>query len=267
MPRVGEIVDGGGDPGSFATQIGDQVRARRGESRSGIDRARQDARDGDGRQASTQQCPDPVDALDIGVSRWGEEPDSGNGSRTAAEGAELMVVCVEDYEAAVRILGRAEPYLGSRDLVNVTSGTEAQARRLAAWVDARGGRYLDGALMAHPEHVGKPETMLVYSGSHEVFARHERLLGQLGGATYLGPDPGTAALYDVAMLNFAWATLTGYLYSAALLRTAGVRATGTAPLLTHWMSATITSVVTDYAEQIDNGRYPGDEEWLDSTHH
>ncbi|MEV0075026.1 NAD(P)-dependent oxidoreductase [Nocardia neocaledoniensis] len=197
------------------------------------------------------------------VSRWGEEPDSGNGSRTAAEGAELMVVCVEDYEAAVRILGRAEPYLGSRDLVNVTSGTEAQARRLAAWVDARGGRYLDGALMAHPEHVGKPETMLVYSGSHEVFARHERLLGQLGGASYLGPDPGTAALYDVAMLNFAWATLTGYLYSAALLRTAGVRATGTAPLLTHWMSATITSVVTDYAEQIDNGRYPGDEEWLE----
>ncbi|WSY59493.1 hypothetical protein OH799_24915 [Nocardia sp. NBC_00881] len=120
--------------------------------------------------------------------------------------------------------------------------------------------------MAHPEHVGKPETVLVYSGSEELFAHHERLLGQLGSATYLGPDPGTAALYDVAVLNFAWATLIGYLYSAALLRTAEVRATTTTPLLNHWMSTTIASVIADYAQQIDNGRTPATRNGSNSTH-
>lgn len=182
---------------------------------------------------------------------------------TAVERAALVVVCVDDYAAATRVLHRAEPYLSSCDVVNLTSGTSAQAEELAGWVGERGARYLDGALMAHPEHVGKPETVLVYSGSAEAFVDHRRVLEQLGSATYLGADPGTAALYDVAMLNFAWATLLGYLYSAALLRSAEVRAATVAPLLNHWLSTTISSVITDYAHQIDEGAYPGDEEWLE----
>ncbi|MGK8524998.1 NAD(P)-dependent oxidoreductase [Nocardia asteroides] len=210
-------------------------------------------------------------ARDNAVTFWDEQDDPihprsiprAGSLHTALDGASVVFLCVDDYGTAARILGRAEQHITSRDLVNVTSGTGAQARQLAAWVARRGGRYLDGALMAHPEHVGKPETVLVYSGSEELFEHHEQLLGQLGSATFLGPDPGTAALYDVAMLNFAWATLIGYLYSAALLRTAEVRATTTAPLLNHWMSTTIASVIADYAEQIDNGRYPGDEEWLE----
>ncbi|MBF6337765.1 NAD(P)-dependent oxidoreductase [Nocardia abscessus] len=210
-------------------------------------------------------------AMDSAVTFWDEHGDTAHprsvlradSLHAALDGASLVVVCVDDYDAAARILGQAEQHIASRDVVNVTSGTGVQARQLATWVGERGGRYLDGALMAHPEHVGKPETVLVYSGSEELFAHHERLLGQLGSATYLGPDPGTAALYDLAMLNFAWATLIGYLYSAALLRTAEVRATTTTPLLNHWMSTTIASVIADYGQQIDNGRYPGDEEWLE----
>ncbi len=96
-------------------------------------------------------------------------------------------------------------------------------------MQTRGGHYLDGALMAHLEHVGQPETVLVYSGSHEVFQRHQGSLAHIGGATYLGPAPGTAALYDVAMLNFAWATLIGFLQTSALLGTAQVQDTTVAP--------------------------------------
>ncbi len=210
-------------------------------------------------------------AMHNAVTFWAEHDDGAHppsvsradAPHAALDGACLVVLCVDDYDAAAEILRRAERHIETRDVVNLTSGTGVQARELAAWVAERGGRYLDGALMAHPEHVGKPETVLVYSGSEELFAQHETLLGQLGGASYLGRDPGTAALYDLAMLNFAWATLIGYLYSAALLRTAEVRATTTAPLLNHWMSHTIASVIADYARQIDNRRYPGDEEWLE----
>ncbi|QFU88616.1 NAD(P)-dependent oxidoreductase [Amycolatopsis sp. YIM 10] len=168
---------------------------------------------------------------------------------------DLVLVCAEDYAAAEAAL--AEQPVG-RDVVNLTSGTSAQARELAAR-----GRYLDGALMAHPEHVGDPATIIVYSGSPEVFERHRERLGALGKAVYLGPDPGTAALYDLALLNLAWATLAGFVQTAALLGTAGIRAAEVAPMLTGWLAGTISEVATDYAGQLDRGRYPGDGEWLE----
>ncbi|REE97917.1 NAD(P)-dependent oxidoreductase [Thermomonospora umbrina] len=183
--------------------------------------------------------------------------------RGAFTGVSLVLLCVDEYDSAERILGQAEPYITGTDVVNVTSGTSTRAEELAAWVHSRGGHYLDGALMAHPEHVGKPETVLVYSGSLEVFERHEPSLKLLGGATYLGEAPGAAALYDVAMLNFAWATLIGFLQSVVLLGTARIRAGTVTPLLTHWLSTTVTDVIDDYARQVDERHYPGDEEWLE----
>jgi 3-hydroxyisobutyrate dehydrogenase-like beta-hydroxyacid dehydrogenase len=177
--------------------------------------------------------------------------------------APLVLVMAEDYAEARGLVGSVGGGIGGRDVVNLTSGTSEQAREMAAWVTAHGGRYLDGALMAHPEHVGRPDTVLVYSGAAEVYGRHEAVLRRLGSATYLGTDPGTAALYDLAMLNFAWATLIGFLQTAALLQTAQVAATTAAPLLTHWLTTTVTDVIEDYATQVDQGHYPGDEEWLE----
>ncbi|MDI5978835.1 NAD(P)-dependent oxidoreductase [Amycolatopsis magusensis] len=168
---------------------------------------------------------------------------------------DLVLVCADDYAAAEAALA-GQP--AGRDVVNLTSGTREQAARLATR-----GRYLDGALMAHPEHVGDPATVTVYSGSAEVFDRHRERLAAFGQAVYLGPDPGTAALYDLALLNLAWATLTGYLQTAALLGSAGVRAAEVSPLITGWLTGTVNQVITEYAGQIDEGRYPGDGEWLE----
>ena len=168
---------------------------------------------------------------------------------------DLVLLCVDDYAAAEAALAD-QP--GDRDVINLTSGTSAQATRLASR-----GRYLDGALMAHPEHVGDPATVIVYSGSEAVFERHRERLAAFGQAVYLGPDPGTAALYDLALLNLAWATLTGFIQTAALLGTAGIRVAEVTPMLTGWLAGTVSEVVTDYAGQIDRGRYPGDGEWLE----
>ncbi|QWF80036.1 imine reductase family protein [Amycolatopsis sp. CA-230715] len=178
------------------------------------------------------------------------------GAPESAPAGNLVVLCAEDYDALWRLLDR---FPDPDALVNLTSGTSEQARAAAS------GRteYLDGALMAHPEHVGDDGTVLVYSGSEEAFRRHEDLLSRLGRATYLGADAGTAALYDLAMLNFAWATLLGYLQTAALLGTAGVPARTLTPLLTHWLSTTIADVIADYGGQIDAKEYPGDGEWLE----
>jgi 3-hydroxyisobutyrate dehydrogenase-like beta-hydroxyacid dehydrogenase len=192
------------------------------------------------------------------VTVWGETTDA-----ERALDAALIVACAEDYDALWRLLGHDEQRLAGHDIVNLTSGTEADARSAAARLTGLGAGYLDGALMAHPEHVGEPHTVLVYSGSSAVFHRHESVLSALGSATYLGADAGTAALYDLAMLNFAWATLVGYLQSAALLGTDGVPAKTLTPLLTRWLRTTVAEVIEGYADQIDAGAYPGDGEWLE----
>lgn len=181
---------------------------------------------------------------------------------TLAEPA-LVVLCLDDYDGLTDMLDRHDKLLAGHDVVNLTSGTSAEAQAAAARFGAMSAKYLDGALMAHPEHVGDPETVLVYSGSAEVFQRNESVLARLGAATYLGPDAGTAALYDVAMLNFAWATLVGYLQTATILSTAEVRAESFTPMLTRWLSGTVVDVIKGYATQLDRGDYPGDEEWLE----
>ncbi|ASO18306.1 3-hydroxyisobutyrate dehydrogenase-like beta-hydroxyacid dehydrogenase [Actinoalloteichus hoggarensis] len=186
-------------------------------------------------------------------------------SWTSALGAApLVVLCVDDYDELRLILDEAGGHaLTAHDVVNLTSGTSEEADRAADRVAALGGRYLDGALMAHPEHVGDSATILVFSGSAEVFERRSAVLACFGSASYLGPAAGTAALYDVAMLGFAWSTLLGYLYTAVLLGTSGVPATTLTPLLTGWLTTTVVDVIEDYAGQVDARRYPGDEEWLE----
>ncbi|WP_017589980.1 NAD(P)-dependent oxidoreductase [Nocardiopsis ganjiahuensis] len=191
-----------------------------------------------------------------GVSRAGSAAE-------AFTASPLAVLCGDDYDHVHRVLETAEPHVSSVDVVNLTSGTGDQAEQVAAWLGARGVDYLDGALMAHPEHVGDPDTVLVLSGSRPVFDRHAAVLARLGSPTYLGSDPGAAALYDVAMLNFAWSTLLGFLETAALLGTAGVSATSVSPLLTRWLSGTVAEVITGYASQVDDRRYPGDQDWLE----
>ncbi|WP_308165891.1 NAD(P)-binding domain-containing protein [Actinomadura sp. NEAU-AAG7] len=207
-------------------------------------------------------------AADARVTVWDESaPGTSPGEglqpaeslRAALTDASLVLMCVDDYDASQRILTQAEPHLAA-DVVNLTSGTSAQAEQAAAGTRAR---YLDGALMGHPEHVGAPETVLVYSGSAEAFEHHRAVLDRLGGATYLGEAPGTASLYEVAMLNFAWATQLGFLHTAALLGTAQIPATTVAPLLIRWLSATVADVISDQARQIDDRDYPGDQEWLE----
>nr|WP_157554593.1 NAD(P)-binding domain-containing protein [Nocardia crassostreae] len=191
---------------------------------------------------------------------WPERATLADSAQAAVAAASVVLLFTDDFDTTARVFDRAEPYLAAHDVMNLTSGTDAHIRGLAARITERGGRFLDGALMGHPEHVGRSETVLVYSGSPDLFHAHRAMLETLGSATFLGSDPGTTTLYETAMLNFAWTTLTGYLYSAALLVTADIPATTTAPLLTHWMSTTIGPVIIDYARQIDDRRYPGDEE-------
>ncbi|WP_328990096.1 NAD(P)-binding domain-containing protein [Kribbella sp. NBC_01245] len=175
-------------------------------------------------------------------------------AREAVLASPLVVVCVTDYDA---LRGLLDPEtLDGRVLINLSSGTSAQARETATWVGQHGGSYLDGGIMAVPQGVGTDEATVVYSGPREVFDQYEPVLRSLSADNrHLGEDHGLSSLYEVAVLGLMWSMLNGFLQGAALLGAAGVSASAFTPVAALGIKAT-TGWLAGYAEQIDDGEYP-----------
>ncbi|MFJ8747264.1 NAD(P)-dependent oxidoreductase [Embleya sp. NPDC127516] len=184
--------------------------------------------------------------------------------RDAVAASPLVIVCVTDYAAARELLDPLEDVLAGRVLVNLTSGTSAQARETAAWASARGVTYLDGVILANPQAIGTIDAVLLYSGPHAAFDTHESTLRSLGAATtHLGDDHGLSALYDMATLTIMWSVLNGFLHGAALLGTAQVGAATSMPFLRQGIE-TVSGWLAEMADQIDSGNYPGGDATIDT---
>ncbi|MEU1191384.1 NAD(P)-binding domain-containing protein [Streptomyces sp. NPDC005859] len=182
------------------------------------------------------------------------------GARAADSAAEavaahtLVVVCLLDDESAGKVL--ADVDLAGKDLVNLTTSTPAQARARAAWARERGARYLDGGIMAVPPMIGVPQAggYVFYSGSRELFERHEKTLGVPVGTTYVGEDPGFAALHDVALLSAMYGMFAGAAHAFALVRKEDIDPAALAPLLADWLVA-MAPAVHGTADQLRSGDY------------
>jgi 3-hydroxyisobutyrate dehydrogenase-like beta-hydroxyacid dehydrogenase len=142
--------------------------------------------------------------------------------------------------------------------VNLTSGTPQDAARSAGWAAGHGADYLDGAAMSGTRLVGRPEALFVFSGSPEAFATHRAVLASLGNSVHLGADPALAPVYDTALFGLAWGALAGFYHAVALVGAAGVDPAAFAAVATRHMPF-ITSLMTDHARQIEDGRFPDDD--------
>jgi 3-hydroxyisobutyrate dehydrogenase-like beta-hydroxyacid dehydrogenase len=174
--------------------------------------------------------------------------------REAVGASRLVVACLLVYDTVYEVLGPATEALSDRTLVNLTNGTPAQARGMARWATEHGAAYLDGGIMAVPPMIGRPETMVLYSGSPEAFAAHEKALGALGRTQYLGRDAGLAPLYDIALLTGMYGVFSGVAHAFALARSEMRSAEEFLPLLTGWLDAVLTWL-PDMARRIDTGDY------------
>ncbi|WP_432589287.1 NAD(P)-binding domain-containing protein [Streptomyces sp. HD1123-B1] len=182
--------------------------------------------------------------------------------REAIEASPLTVVCLLDHEAVRTAFDPVADALAGRSLVNFTSGTPDHADQAAEWARSHGADYLDGAIMTTPPGIGSPEMMILYSGSHTVFEDHRDTLAALADPLHLGTEPGTASLYDAALLGLMWATMTGWLHGTALVGTDKTPATDFTPVALRWLAA-VQGFLTTYAPQVDAGHYPGDDATVD----
>jgi 3-hydroxyisobutyrate dehydrogenase-like beta-hydroxyacid dehydrogenase len=139
--------------------------------------------------------------------------------------ADVVIVNVLDYAASNALLRRdgVASVLADKAIVQLTSGSPRLAREEARWVEAHGAGYLDGAIMATPDFIGKPETALLYSGSRDVYEKHKPVLFALGGGTsYVGDAPGQASALDTALLAQMWGGLFGALQGMAVAEAEGL---------------------------------------------
>ncbi|MFD3919705.1 NAD(P)-dependent oxidoreductase [Streptomyces sp. NPDC058595] len=176
---------------------------------------------------------------------------------TAAEAiaaADLVTVCVLDYDNAREVLTPAAGALRGRTLLNLTSGTPEPARELAAWAADQGAGYLDGAVYAVPQTIGTPDAFVLYSGSPAVFAAYREQLDLLGAPTFVGADPGLASLYDISLLSGMYGMFAGFFQSVAVADSARIKATDITGLLVPWLNAA-AAALPGFAAEIDSGDY------------
>lgn len=210
---------------------------------------------------------DALLAADHPTTVWNRTPEKAaalvaRGATAAADPAaaiaasRLTVICLLDHTTVSTVLASAPDELPGRVIVNLTSGTPGQARELAAWASAQAVDYVDGGIMAVPPMIGTPAAFVLYSGSRSAFDNYAAVLEVFGAATFVGVDPGLAALQDIALLSAMYGQTIGVLQAFALVRSAGIGATTFAPMLSAWLEA-MSGFNAEAARQIDAGDYGG----------
>lgn len=136
--------------------------------------------------------------------------------------AAVIVVAVSSYEDVRALLAEVDTGVRGRTIVNLSSGTPADAAALAVEVDRHGGCYVDGAAMGGTQLVGDPAAKYFYSGDSDAFDRARKVLGAFGTPLYLGSDPAVASAYDTAVLGMILGFLASGYQALALLRRQGI---------------------------------------------
>jgi 3-hydroxyisobutyrate dehydrogenase-like beta-hydroxyacid dehydrogenase len=153
--------------------------------------------------------------------------------------------------------------LKGRTIVDLSSGSAAEARNDAALITAAGGSYLDGGIMEYPRSIGRKDAVIVYSGSAATFRAQESTLAILAGnQRYLGEDVGAAATTYLALWNYYFVALAGYFEGAALAQTAGV-GIDEFRSLTATMAPKFGDAVADANRRINTRDYSGDQAPVD----
>lgn len=199
---------------------------------------------------------------------WNRTPDrspeldglGANRAKTAGDAiaaSSLIVVCLLDDASVRETLAPAASELARRTIVNLTNGTPAQARRSADWAAQQGADYLDGGIMAVPAMIGTPAAFILYSGSEEAFRQYREDLAVLAKPTYVGEDPGLAALQDLALLSAMYGMFGGAAHALAMVSSEKLSPTAfTNELLVPWLTAMLSSLPR-LANDLEYGAAPG----------
>lgn len=175
----------------------------------------------------------------------------------AVAASPLVVLSLLDGTAVDQVLGSVEDAVSGKVLVNLTSGSPAQARANERWARERGAQYLDAKLMGDPPYVGTPNILIPVSGSRKAFDTHEQTLRELGAVTYHGENAGSAAVEFLAQVAVSYELLIGYLHTLRLVQAEGVDPVEFAERVAASLPA-YPALLTSMAQAVKSGQYAPD---------
>ena len=139
--------------------------------------------------------------------------------------------------------------LTGRTLINLTSGTPAQARTRST-----GDSYLSGAIMTPPDR-RNPGRARPLQRTRSPVQKWQPMLAAIGGtARYLGADPGRASAYDIALLDIFWQSVSGIVHGLALARAEGISGAELAPF-GEGIADPLPKMIAPFAAQLDAGDF------------
>jgi 3-hydroxyisobutyrate dehydrogenase-like beta-hydroxyacid dehydrogenase len=175
----------------------------------------------------------------------------------AVAASDVVITCVASYDVSRVVLGAADvaPLLAGRMLIELTTGTPEDARAAEAWARARGADYVDGALMATPMQMGKPDTPIFVSGAESAFARARPVLDALGGGvTYLGASVGAASAWDLATLSCLFGAMLGFFHGARICETENLSVAALGTMIRD-IAPVLGEMIRHAGEVVATGRY------------
>lgn len=135
----------------------------------------------------------------------------------AIDACAVTVACVTSYDDLRALLEPAPADgLEGHTIVNLTTGTPAEARDMQELVSVRGGLYLDGHIPVYPRHIGLPETIIMFCGPSALWERERAMLLALGAASlYCGEEIDACNYMAAGVSSFFHVALTGLFESLA----------------------------------------------------
>lgn len=173
----------------------------------------------------------------------------------AVQASPVVLVCVADYAASRSILaspGVADALRG-KVLVQLNTGTPQDARE--DWAALSGVAYLDGALLATPGQIGRPDTPLFISGEERALAGCRPVLEAIAGnIQYMGEPIGNAAAWDLATLSCMFGAMSGFFHGVRICESEGLKVNEFSQMIGA-ISPVLGEMISAEGEAIHAGRY------------
>jgi 3-hydroxyisobutyrate dehydrogenase-like beta-hydroxyacid dehydrogenase len=183
----------------------------------------------------------------------------------AVTSSETLVLILIDYAAARAALAESAAELKDKTVINLMTGSPAEAEEFGAWVETNGGRYLDGIIAAYPGDIGQDSTLMYFAGPEDVWLEQQPMLTSLAGASsYVGTAPGGANVMDAAMTAAFYDVSIGAFHEAlSYAVTSGVELSEIRRTLDYWI-ALLGHELHQALDTVESGDFSSTEATLDT---
>lgn len=173
----------------------------------------------------TQNISTVVWARDVAkaASALGEDIRIEPSLKNAVAASKIIILLLSDYATVSSVLDEQDVDLSGRIIVNLVTGTRSEAKEFGAYVQNKGGAYLDGAILGYPEDVLAGTVQIYLSGDAEAWSQAGVLSTLSSDMTYLGEDVTQANALDAVLAGgFGIAALGAFVEAAAFAAACGI---------------------------------------------